>query len=67
MLRIYLLQELYNLADMAAMNEVIDSWAFSEFCRVDSSNQVPDGDTIGRFRALLLKHALQEKLFVKLV
>ena len=67
MLRIHMLQELYDLADMAVMNEVIDSRAFSEFCGVDSSNQVPDGDTIGRFRALLVKHGLQEKLFVQVV
>ena len=67
MLRIHLLQELYNLADMAVMNEVIDSRAFSEFCGVDSSNQVPDGDTIGRFRALLVKHGLQKKLFSQVV
>jgi IS5 family transposase len=67
MLRIHLLQEMYDLADMAAMNEVIDSRAFSEFCGVDSSNQVPDGDTIGRFRALLVKHGLQKKLFTQVV
>jgi IS5 family transposase len=67
MLRIHLLQELYDLADMAAMTEVIDSRAFSEFCGVDSSNQVPDGDTIGRFRALLVKHGLQQKLFAQVV
>jgi len=65
MLRIHLLQELYDLADMAVMNEVIDSRAFSEFCGIDSSNQVPDGDTIGRFRGLLVKHDLQQKLFAK--
>ena len=67
MLRIHLLQELYDLADMAAMNEVIDSRAFSEFCGVDSSNQVPDGDTIERFRALLVKHGLQKELFGQVV
>jgi IS5 family transposase len=67
MLRIHLLQELYDLADMAAKYEVIDSRAFSEFCGVDSSNQVPDGDTIGRFRALLVKHGLQKKLFAQVV
>ena len=67
MLRIHLLQELYDLADMAVMNEVLDSRAFSEFCGVDSSNQVPDGDTIGRFRAFLVKHGLQKKLFVQVV
>jgi IS5 family transposase len=61
------LQELYDLADMAVMNEVIDSRAFSEFCGVDSSNQVPDGDIIGRFRALLVEHGLQKKLFAQVV
>ena len=67
MLRIHLLQNLYDLSDMGAMGEVIDSRAFSEFCGVDSSNQVPDGDTIGRFRALLVKNGLQEKLFTQVV
>ncbi|MEE1281167.1 MAG: transposase, partial [Acutalibacteraceae bacterium] len=47
MLRIHILQNLYDLSDMRVMTEVIDSRAFSEFCGVDSSNQVPDGDTIG--------------------
>ena len=59
--------KLYDLSDMATMTEVIDSRAFSDFCGVDSSNQVPDGDTIGRFRALLVKHNLQEKLFGQVV
>jgi len=67
MLRIHILQELYSLADMAVMNEVIDSRAFSEFCGIDSSNQVPDGDTIGRFRALMVKHGLQKELFTQVV
>ena len=67
MLRIYLVQNLYNLSDMATMTEVIDSRAFSAFCGVDSSNQIPDGDTIGRFRALLVAHGLQEKLFAQVV
>ncbi len=58
MLRIYLIQNLYNLADEATVAEVIDSRTFSEFCGVDSSNQVPDGDTLGRFRNLLIKHNL---------
>lgn len=67
MLRIYLIQNLYDLSDMATMAEVIDSRAFSEFCGVDSSNQVPDGDTLGRFRNLLVKNGLQEKLFAQVV
>ena len=67
MLRIYLVQNLYNLSDMATVAEVIDSRAFSEFCGVESSNQVPDGDTLGRFRNLLMKNGLQEMLFAQVV
>ena len=65
--RLYLLQNLYDLSDEATAAEAIDSRAFSDFCGVDSSNQVPDGDTIGRFRNLLVKNGLQEKLFAQVV
>ena len=67
MLRIYLIQNLYDLADEATVNEVIDSRAFSDFCGVESSNQVHDGDTLGSFRNLLIKNDLQEKLFKQVV
>jgi IS5 family transposase len=67
MLRIHMLQNLYDLSDMGAKYEVLDSRAFSEFCGVESSNQVPDGDTIGRFRALLLEQGLQERLFAQVL
>ena len=67
MLRIYLLQNLYTLSDMATVAEVIDSRAFSEFCGVDSPNQVPDGDTLGRFGNLLAKNDIQEKLFSQVI
>lgn len=65
--RIYLIQNLYDLSDMATVAEAIDSRVFSEFCGVDSSNQVPDGDALGRFRNLLVKNSLQEKLFAQVV
>jgi IS5 family transposase len=52
---------------MATVAEVIDSRAFSEFCGVDSSNQVPDGDTLGRFRHILEKNGIQQKLFAQVV
>ena len=65
MLRIHILQNLYDLSDMKVMTEVIDSRAFSEFCGVDSSNQIPDGDTIGRFRNILVNNGIQEKLFLQ--
>ena len=67
MLRIYMLQNLYDLADENTVAEVIDSRAFSDFCGVDSSNQVPNGDTLGRFRNLLIRNDLQEKLFTQVV
>ena len=66
-MRIYMLQNLYDLSDMATVAEVIDSRAFSEFCGVDSSNQVPDGDTLGRFRHLLEENGIQQKLFAQVV
>ena len=67
MLRIYVLQNLYSLSDEGTVAEVIDSRAFSNFCGVESSNQVPDGDTLGRFRNLLIRHGVQEKLFTQVV
>ena len=67
MLRIYMLQNLYDLSDEGTVAEVIDSRAFSDFCGVDSSNQVPNGDTLGRFRNLLIQNGLQEKLFTQVV
>ena len=67
MLRIYLIQNLYNLSDMATVSEVIDSRAFSDFCGVESSNQVPDGDTLGRFRNILMRNGIQQELFAQVV
>lgn len=62
-----MLRMVYNVADMAVAAEVIDSRAFLEFCGVTSSNQVPNGDTIGRFRNILIQNRLQEKLFADIV
>lgn len=67
MLRLYVLQNLYDLSDEATATEVIDSRAFSEFCDVDSSNQVPDAETIRRFRNILANNNLTEKLFENVV
>ena len=67
MLRLFILQNLYDLSDEGTVAEVIDSRAFSDFCGVDSSNQVPNGDTLGRFRNLLIRHGLQGQLFAQVV
>jgi IS5 family transposase len=63
MLRIYVLQNFYDLSDMKASDEVADSHAFSDFCGINSANEIPDGDTIGRFRNILVKNKIQEKFF----
>ena len=65
MLRIHILQNFYDLADMAVMNEILDSRAFSDFCGVSSPKEVPNGDTIGRFRNLLIENNIQEQIFVQ--
>ena len=67
MLRLHVLQNLYDLSDEGTAAEVIDSRAFSEFCGIENSSQVPDGDTIGRFRNILVKNGLEEKLFLQVV
>ena len=61
MLHLHILQNLYDLSDESTAAEVIDSRAFSDFCGIESSNQVPDGGTTGRFRNTLVKNGLQEK------
>lgn len=67
MLRIYMLQNLYDLADMKVMYEILDSRAFTEFCCINSPDEGPDGDTIGRFRNLLNKYGLQQTIFETVV
>lgn len=51
----------------STLSEVIDSQTFSDFCGVESSIQIPDGDAIGRFRNLLINHQIHEKYFALVV
>ena len=67
MLRIYILQNFYDLSDMGVMYEIIDSRAFSDFCGVSTPDQVPNGDTIGNFRNLLIRNNIQEQIFAQVV
>lgn len=67
MLRLHVLQNLYNLSDEGTVTEAVDSRAALDFCGVESNNQVPDGNTLGRFRNLLIKQGRQEKLFSQVV
>ena len=52
---------------MATVAEVIDRRTFSDFCGVESSNQVLDGDTLERFRNLLTRNNPPEKPFAQVV
>ena len=52
MLRLYLLQNLYDLSDMDTM---------------ESSSRIPDGGTLRWFHSLLEKRELQEKFFSQVV
>lgn len=66
-LRIFILQNLYDIADMKIMNEILDNWAFTAFCCINSPDEVPDGGIIGRFRNLLIENELQQKIFDEVV
>ena len=67
MQRIHLLQNFYDLADMAVMKEILDSRAFSDFCGVSSPKELHNGDTIGRFRNLLIENNIHEQIFIQVL
>ncbi len=64
MLRIYFLQEWYALADEALEDTIYDSQAMRDFIGLDLAiESVPDATTLLRFRHLLEKHALIQRIF----
>lgn len=64
MLKIYFLQQWFNLSDPAAEEEVYDRGSFQKFLGIDLLSQsVPDETTILNFRHLLETHRLQERFF----
>lgn len=64
MLRIYLLQQWFNLSDPAAEDMLYDSVAMRRFVGLDlGENPAPDETTICRFRHLLERNRLGEALF----
>lgn len=67
MLRIYCLQQWYNLSDPAAEEALYDSIVMRSFCGVTTdADIIPDESTILRFRRLLERHQLTEALFVEI-
>jgi len=64
MLRMYFVQHWFNLADEACEEALLDSTALRRFVGIDLGRErVPDGTTLLKFRRLLEKHQLGEKLF----
>ena len=66
MLRMYFVQHWFNLADEACEEALLDSTAVRRFVGIDLGRErVPDGTTLLKFRRLLEKHQLGQKLFAK--
>jgi IS5 family transposase len=64
MLRIYFLQQWFDLSDPAAEDALYDSESMRRFAGVElSEDAVPDETTILRFRRLLEEHQLTEQVF----
>jgi IS5 family transposase len=64
MLRIYFLQQWFNLSDPQAEDTIYDSESMRRFARVElGDDKIPDESTILRFRHLLEKHKLTEAIF----
>jgi len=64
MLRIYFLQQWFNLSDPQAEDAIYDSESMRRFARVELGDEVvPDESTILRFRHLLEQHGLTKAIF----
>jgi transposase, IS5 family len=64
MLRMYLLQQWYGLADEALEDAIYDSQALRDFVGIDLSREsVPDATTLLKFRRLLVSNDLTKALF----
>ena len=64
MLRLYFLQQWFNLSDPAVEEAVYDSQAMRRFVGIDLGREpVPDETTVCRFRHLLEAHDLGRRLF----
>lgn len=64
MLRIYFMQQWFNLSDPAMEDSLYDSESMRRFAGVELiEDAVPDESTILRFRHLLERHQLTQKIF----
>ena len=64
MLRMYLMQIWFNLSDEGIEDSIYDSYAMRSFMHMDfNEQQVPDATTLLRFRHMLEKNRIGEKIF----
>lgn len=64
MLRMYLMQNWFNLSDAGIEDEIYDSYAMRTFMHIDFlTEQVPDATTLLHFRHLMEENNLGEKIF----
>jgi len=64
MLRMYIAQQCFGLSDEGIMDAVYDSQAIRGFVGIDLSCEgAPDATTLLKFRRLLEKHKLTERIF----
>src|ERR1700682_6329011 len=64
MLRIYFMQQWFNLSDPAAEDSLYDSESMARVAGIELvEDAVPDESTILRFRHLLEQHRLTEQIF----
>lgn len=64
MLKIYFLQQWFNLSDPECEDQIYDRGSFQKFLGIDLlADRVPDETTILNFRHLLEEHELQKEFF----
>jgi IS5 family transposase len=64
MLRMYLMQIWFSLSDEGIEDAIYDSYAMRSFMRIDFlSEQVPDATTLCKFRHLVERNKIGEKIF----
>ncbi len=67
MLRIHFMQHWFNLSDPAAEDALYDSESMRRFAGIElADDAIPDETTILRFRHLLERHQLSERIFAEI-
>lgn len=63
MIRLIMLQYLYDLSDVELEEQVIDRSSFQEFAQIGSQASIPDFTTIWRFKEELVRNGTLAKIF----